>query len=203
MTPTEERTKAVLAALSGMLAALAEDYGMILLLGCAFILLDLATGLAKAKISRTVCSAVAATMMARIMENDDSITTKDLYDWGVWTVRGNAPWANWTQNNYSQLHFTFEEPATKGWSTAKGLIFDEIVNDRPVIIYLKNDTLGTSHFVVAYGLKRGASKENLQYDQIMVYNPDPQGAVWDGTLADMMKLNIWKDFGSIRRAFTD
>ena len=57
MTPTEERTKAVLAALSGALAALAEDYGIILLLGCAFILLDLVTGLAKAKISRTVCSA--------------------------------------------------------------------------------------------------------------------------------------------------
>ena len=53
----EERTKAVLAALSGALAALAEDYGMILLLGCAFILLDLATGLAKAKISGTVSSA--------------------------------------------------------------------------------------------------------------------------------------------------
>ena len=35
----------------GALAALAEDYGMILLLGCAFILLDLVTGLAKAKIS--------------------------------------------------------------------------------------------------------------------------------------------------------
>ena len=47
----EERTKAILAALSGSLAALAEDYGMILLLGCTFILLDLATGLAKAKIS--------------------------------------------------------------------------------------------------------------------------------------------------------
>lgn len=47
----EERTKAILAALSGSLAALVEDYGMILLLGCAFISLDLATGLAKAKIS--------------------------------------------------------------------------------------------------------------------------------------------------------
>ena len=53
----KEHTKAILAALSGMLAALAEDYGMILLLGCAFILLDLATGLAKAKISGTVSSA--------------------------------------------------------------------------------------------------------------------------------------------------
>ncbi len=52
------RTKAVLAALSGALAALAEDYGMILLLGCAFILLDLVTGLAKAKINGTVSSAV-------------------------------------------------------------------------------------------------------------------------------------------------
>ena len=199
----EERTKAILAALSGSLAALAEDYGMILLLGCAFISLDLVTGLAKAKISGTVSSAVAATMMARIMENDDSITTKDLYDWGVWTVKNSYPWANWTQNKNSQLNFTYESPATTGWSTAKGLIFDEIVNDRPVIIYLKNDTLGTSHFVVAYGLKRGASKKNLQYNQIMVYNPDPQGAVWDGTLADMMELNLWKDFGSIRRAFTD
>ncbi len=47
----EERTKAILATLSGALSALAEDYGMILLLGCAFISLDLATGLAKAKIS--------------------------------------------------------------------------------------------------------------------------------------------------------
>ena len=47
----EERTKAIMAAFSGALAALAEDYGMILLLSCAFILLDLATGLAKAKIS--------------------------------------------------------------------------------------------------------------------------------------------------------
>ena len=46
----EERTKAILVAFSGALAALAEDYGMILLLGCAFILLDLVTGLAKAKI---------------------------------------------------------------------------------------------------------------------------------------------------------
>ena len=54
----EERTKAVLAALSGALAALVEDYGMILLLGCAFISLDLVTGLAKAKISGTVSSAV-------------------------------------------------------------------------------------------------------------------------------------------------
>ena len=53
----EERTKTILAALSGALAALAKDYGMILLLGCAFISLDLATGLAKAKISGTVSSA--------------------------------------------------------------------------------------------------------------------------------------------------
>ena len=43
----EEHTKPILAVLSGALAALAEGYGMILLLGCAFILLDLVTGLAK------------------------------------------------------------------------------------------------------------------------------------------------------------
>ena len=49
----EERTKAIMVALSGALAALAENYGMILLLGCAFISLDLVTGLAKAKISGT------------------------------------------------------------------------------------------------------------------------------------------------------
>ena len=148
------------------------------------------------------CSAVAATMMARIMENDNSITPKDLYDWGVWTVRGNAPWANWTQNNYSQLHFTFEESATKGWSTAKGLIFDEIMEDRPVIIWLTNNSGGT-HFVVAYGLKRGASRENLQYNQIMVLNPYPMpnnGIYEDGTLDEVMQLALWSKFGSIRRA---
>lgn len=58
MNYNEFKAEAVLAALSGALAALAEDYGMILLLGCAFISLDLVTGLAKAKISGTVSSAV-------------------------------------------------------------------------------------------------------------------------------------------------
>ena len=198
----EGRAKAILAALSGALTALAEDYGMILLLGCAFISLDLVTGLAKAKISRTVCSAVAATMMARIMENDNSITPKDLYDWGVWDVIDNAPWANWTQNEHSQLHFTYENPATQGWSTAKGLIFDEIMEERPVIIWLTNNSGGT-HFVVAYGLKRGASRENLQYNQIMVLNPYPMpnnGIPEDGTLDEIMQFSLWSTFGSIRRA---
>ena len=37
----EERAKTILAALSGALTALAEDYGMILLLGCAFIYIQI------------------------------------------------------------------------------------------------------------------------------------------------------------------
>ena len=40
----------LLAGICGSLAALSENYGVILLLCCAFILIDLATGLAKAKI---------------------------------------------------------------------------------------------------------------------------------------------------------
>lgn len=42
--------KLLLAGICGSLAALSENYGVILLLCCAFILIDLATGLAKAKI---------------------------------------------------------------------------------------------------------------------------------------------------------
>lgn len=45
----EEHTKAILAALCGALTALAENYGTICSICCALILLDLLTGLAKAK----------------------------------------------------------------------------------------------------------------------------------------------------------
>lgn len=145
------------------------------------------------------CSAVAATMVARIMEKKTSITTKNLYDWGVWSVSDGYPWALWTQNKSSQLHFTFSD-STTSWSSAKQIIFDEITNNRPVIIWLKNDSVGGTHFVVGYGLKAGASRQNLQYDQIMVYNPDPNGATSDGTLKDIMAYNAWKNFGSVRKA---
>ena len=145
------------------------------------------------------CSAVSATMIARIMEKNASITTKNLYDWGVWSVSDGYPWALWTQNSSSQLHFKFSD-ATRVWSSAKQLIFDEIMANRPVLIWLKNDSNNGTHFVVAYGLKAGASKTNLQYNQIMVYNPDPTGAVSDGTLKDMMANSLWKDFGSVRTA---
>ena len=46
----DEKMKLLLAGICGSLASLSENYGVILLLCCAFILIDLATGLAKAKI---------------------------------------------------------------------------------------------------------------------------------------------------------
>jgi toxin secretion/phage lysis holin len=46
----DEKMELLLAGICGSLAALSENYGVILLLCCAFILIDLATGLAKAKI---------------------------------------------------------------------------------------------------------------------------------------------------------
>ena len=73
-----------------------------------------------------------------------------------------------------------------------------------VIIWLTNGTSNGTHFVVGYGLKRGASRDGLQYDQVMVYNPYPVDnpiIPEKGTLADMMKYNRWKNFGSVRRVF--
>ena len=87
---------------------------------------------------------------------------------------------------------------------AKKIIFDEILADHPVIIWLTNGTSNGTHFVVGYGLKRGASRDGLQYDQVMVYNPYPvdNPIIHEkGTLADMMKYNRWKNFGSVRRVF--
>ena len=52
----DEKMKLLLAGICGSLAALSENYGVILLLCCAFILIDLATGLAKAKIQGRLCS---------------------------------------------------------------------------------------------------------------------------------------------------
>ena len=151
------------------------------------------------------CSAVSATIVAHIMEKDNSITTRDLYDWGIWGVSEDGyPWGKWTQNANCPLHFTYEITATAGWSAAKGIIFDEILADHPVIIWLTNGTSNGTHFVVGYGLKRGASRDGLQYDQVMVYNPYPvdNPIIHEkGTLADMMKYNRWKNFGSVRRVF--
>ena len=151
------------------------------------------------------CSAVAATIVAHIMEKDNSITTRDLYDWGIWSVSEDGyPWGKRTQNANCTLHFTYEITATAGWSAAKKFIFDEILADRPVIIWLTNGTSNGTHFVVGYGLKRGASRDGLQYDQVMVYNPYPVDnpiIPEKGTLADMMKYSLWKNFGSVRRVF--
>ena len=150
------------------------------------------------------CSAVSATIVAHIMEKDNSITTRDLYDWGVWEIKDGYPYANWAQNSSCPLHFTYETTAIAGWSAAKGIIFDEILADRPVVIWLNNTAVNGTHFVVGYGLKRGASRDGLQYDQVMVYNPYPvdNPIIHEkGTLADMMKYNRWKNFGSVRRVF--
>ena len=148
------------------------------------------------------CGAAAATMVARIMENNSAITTKNLYDWGLWKVSDEGyPWMNWTQNSSSPLTFTFSGPV-KNWESAKGIIFDEIVNNRPVVIYLENTAKGGMHFVVGYGLKAGASRNNLQDSKIMVLNSYPIAGVAEkfGTLADMKSFTKWQNFGSVRKA---
>lgn len=141
-------------------------------------------------------------MVARIMENNSAITTKNLYDWGLWKVSDEGyPWMNWTQNSSSPLTFTFSGPV-KNWESAKGIIFDEIVNNRPVVIYLENTAKGGMHFVVGYGLKAGASRNNLQDSKIMVLNSYPIAGVAEkfGTLADMKSFTKWQNFGSVRKA---
>lgn len=150
------------------------------------------------------CGAAAATMVARIMENNSAITTKNLYDWGVWKVSDEGyPWMNWTQNSSNPLTFTFSGPV-KNWESAKGIIFDEIMNNRPVVIYLENTTVSGMHFVVGYGLKAGASRDNLQDSQVMVLNSYPftvEGKPKEkGTLADMKSFTKWQNFGSVRKA---
>ena len=52
----DEKVKIALSGFCGALAALAENYGLILTLCCTFILIDLATGLAKAKIQGKINS---------------------------------------------------------------------------------------------------------------------------------------------------
>ena len=52
----DEKVKIALSGFCGALAALAENYGMILTLCCTLILIDLATGLAKAKIQGQINS---------------------------------------------------------------------------------------------------------------------------------------------------
>ena len=52
----DEKVKIALSGFCGALAALAENYGVILTLCCTFILIDLVTGLAKAKIQGQINS---------------------------------------------------------------------------------------------------------------------------------------------------
>ena len=53
-----EKIKPLLAAFCGILTTLSENYGVILFLCCAFILIDLATGLAKAKLQGKINSSI-------------------------------------------------------------------------------------------------------------------------------------------------
>ena len=55
----DEKVKIALSGLCSALAALSENYGVILTLCCTFILIDLATGLAKAKIQGQINSDTA------------------------------------------------------------------------------------------------------------------------------------------------
>lgn len=147
------------------------------------------------------CAAVAATMFARIMMKDASITPEDMYDEGVWTVDGKYPYATWNTANSDKLDFNFIGPIS-GWSTnAAPLIYDEIHANRPVIIWVHGQSGGNNldtHFVVGYGLKAGATKNNLKYDQVLVHDP------WtyeNKTLQDTMNAKAeWSIFGTIRYA---
>lgn len=53
-----EKIKVIFSGFGGVLVALSENYGAILLLCCAFILIDLTTGLARAKIQGCINSAI-------------------------------------------------------------------------------------------------------------------------------------------------
>lgn len=54
----DEKMKVIFSGFGGILVALSENYGAILLLCCAFILIDLTTGLAKAKIQGRINSSI-------------------------------------------------------------------------------------------------------------------------------------------------
>ena len=147
------------------------------------------------------CSIVVATMAARIMENDASITARDLYSWGVWGIdpADGYPWAYWTQNSQSELSFEYDMSSDSDWESAKTTIYSEIIMGRPVIIWVKGPNDGT-HFVLAYGLKAGAKPSTLSYGQIVVHNPDSQLGQETETLRETMNSLInWSQFGSVRK----
>ena len=63
-----DENEAMFAGFCGALAALSESYGTILLLCCSFITIDLATGLAKAKIEgRTTAPSAIKVSGARLL----------------------------------------------------------------------------------------------------------------------------------------
>ncbi len=147
------------------------------------------------------CAAVAATMFARIMMNDSSITPEDMYDEGVWKITGGSPFATWNTSNSKKLDFNFIGPIS-GWSeNAAPLIYDEIHANRPVIIWVHGQYGGTkldTHFVVGYGLKAGATKNGLRYNQVLVHDPWTKD---NKTLQDTMNYkDEWSIFGTIRYA---
>ena len=157
------------------------------------------------------CSAVAMTIFARFMEKDDTISARYLYEIGMWgtmydAVRGIVPWANWHENHEFPgadeplLSFDFSDPLF-GWNAAAPKIFDEIVEKQhPVIIHLisPNGSDDGTHFVVARGIAAGATRDNLQYSDILVYDP---WEINNDTLQKTMNYSWgWSVFNSIRYA---
>lgn len=78
------------------------------------------------------------------------------------------------------------------------MICDEIHANRPVTIWVYGQYGGNNpdtHFVVGYGLKSGATKNNLRYDQVLVYDPWTED---NKALQGTMNVKVeWSIFGTI------
>lgn len=75
------------------------------------------------------------------------------------------------------------------------MICNEIHANRPVIIWIYGQNNLDTHFVVGHGLKSGATKNNLRYDQVLVHDPWTED---NKTLQGTMNVKVeWSIFGTI------
>lgn len=157
-----------------------------------------ACGISTYNFQQTGCAVMAQVFFSQIMENDQTITPENMFQWGLQgTTNDGYPNATWTQNSSSPLNFQFYQNIDS-FDDAKGIIFNELLNQRPVIIHLHNPNMqNASHYVVGCGLKVGTNKSNIDEAKIYVIDPWTLNNV---TLADTMTDIKWNTYDNVRIA---
>jgi ricin-type beta-trefoil lectin domain len=119
------------------------------------------------------CGAMAATYAARICTGNASIVPENLFDDNIFCAVGNEPYNNWGRSATYGVTYTLQERG-KDDKVYMEQVYSELHKGNPIIIVVSESKTASgvaTHFVVAYGLTKGTTKDNISSNRILVFDP--------------------------------